>query len=95
MKSMDTIENVDGLWNEPNYSATNVSGFSALPAGEYGRGNIGLFSIEIDNGAKFWINEEVSMTTASNFFVMNNNSYLQRFQNRNKARGTSVRCIKD
>jgi uncharacterized protein (TIGR02145 family) len=34
MKSTGTIQGGTGLWNEPNFGATNSSGFTAVPAGE-------------------------------------------------------------
>ena len=33
LKATGTVEGGDGLWNNPNEGATNVSGFSAIPAG--------------------------------------------------------------
>jgi uncharacterized protein (TIGR02145 family) len=33
LKTTGTIQSGDGVWNEPNVSATNASGFSAIPGG--------------------------------------------------------------
>jgi uncharacterized protein (TIGR02145 family) len=41
MKSIGTIEAGTGLWNSPNSGATNSSGFSALPGGNFFGGQFG------------------------------------------------------
>ena len=88
------------LWNSPNTGATNVSGFTALPAGNYVYVNFFPNFSNIGNRTVFW-----SSTTAPDFqgYQMaygrelrydqagisgNNSAWARQI-------GSSVRCVKD
>jgi uncharacterized protein (TIGR02145 family) len=90
LKSIGTLEDSDGLWHEPNFGATNESGFTALPSGyrsfnDYT--NIGYRTF-------YWTSTEIYDYAASSWRVDSGvaeiaNSYT------NKQYGYSVRCLKD
>jgi uncharacterized protein (TIGR02145 family) len=93
MKLTGTIENGSGLWSWPNEGATNVSGFSAVPAG--GRFALGEF---LDKGDKafFWSR---TIQQVTNVWIRSLD-YRKRTLDKdvcdyNKRYGLSVRCIKD
>jgi uncharacterized protein (TIGR02145 family) len=78
-------------WTSPNLSATNESGFSALP---------GAFRPEmtgfVDPGEQggWWTATEIDSDNAWNRSMWRNASSLNREKNV-KTMGLSVRCIKD
>jgi len=88
------------LWNTPNTSATNVSGFAGLPAG-YRRGTTALGVIDggfvyiLFNGI-FWSATPKDPTSVWYRYLQYNSGYLgsNSFVN-NKSYGYSVRLIKD
>ena len=94
MKSTGTILAGTGLWESPNTSATNESGFTGLPAGFRSNAD-GSFDY-IGNSGIWWSSSE------SNAFPANAwNRYLE-YNNGNagifyfsKASGFSVRCLSD
>jgi uncharacterized protein (TIGR02145 family) len=58
IKSTGTLQNGDGLWNEPNTGATNESGFTGLPSG--------LFGIWPESGFKYKNENFVFWTSTRN-----------------------------
>ena len=86
MKSVGTA-----YWNSPNTSATNESGFSALPGGI--RMNDGSFS-DISNSGFFWSATENGNSNAWYHSLSNSNANVSRISN-NKTIGACVRCIRD
>jgi uncharacterized protein (TIGR02145 family) len=91
LKALGTIESGDGLWHEPNYGATNETGFSAIPAGyQWFDGDI------LQNGyvARYWSSFESSDFSAWGRGLMYGESGIYRTQ-WDKNAGFSVRCIKD
>ena len=91
MKSTGTIEAGTGLWKDPNTSATNESGFTAIPAG--GRTFDGTFD-GIGNSGSWWSSSEGGTNSAWNRALGNVYSKVIR-GNYYKSGGSSVRCIKD
>lgn len=97
MKTTGTLEAGTGLWRTPNQGATNLSGFTGLPAGyRYTTGGIytiGEFVTLHDNG-QWWSSSESSLTEA----LYSNLYYLSDAATNNlnapKANGRSVRCLK-
>jgi uncharacterized protein (TIGR02145 family) len=88
MKSMGTT-----YWKEPNISATNESGFSALPSGErvFG-GSFNIIRIRINAG--FWSATESGIYAAWYRSLNTNNGDVYRSDNI-KSTGFSVRCLRD
>ncbi|MFZ4414511.1 MAG: FISUMP domain-containing protein, partial [Bacteroidales bacterium] len=78
-------------WNNPNTSATNETGFTALPGGF--RSSNGAFNYLGDYGY-WWSYTEYFSTTAWYRYMLSNNSNAYSL-NDNKSGGFSVRCIKD
>lgn len=79
-------------WNEPNFGATNESGFSALPGGA--RSEYNQYFYELGYSAYFWTSTEngsfYAFYRALNYEV----STIYR-STEEKKDGFSVRCIKD
>jgi len=78
-------------WNSPNVSATNESGFTALPGGR--RDFNGTFYYIRQNGY-FWSSTELNTPSAYYRFMFYNGSnvaWLAYY----KTLGLSVRCVKD
>ena len=86
MKSIGTA-----YWNSPNTSATNETGFSALPGGY--RNSVGSFII-IRDFAVFWSATEYDSASAWFRYLNYNVGDVYR-DNNNKSFGTSVRCLKN
>ncbi|HER09313.1 MAG TPA: hypothetical protein ENO20_10445 [Bacteroides sp.] len=84
-------ENGTKHWNSPNTLATNLSGFTALPAGM--RNADGGYA-GIGNAALFWTSSEHS-AAAGVCAVLLNNSGAYGEKNYAKEVGLSVRCVKD
>ncbi|MFC2102603.1 FISUMP domain-containing protein [Bacteroidota bacterium] len=93
MKTTGTLQDSTGLWSEPNDGATNISGFTALPAGCSGTtsGN-GFFaqgfdaylnSSTIKDPSTHWIQDLMHWTPG--VLVIWDYDYI----------GESVRCLKD
>lgn len=92
MKSTGTLQAGTGLWESPNISATNESGFTGLPAGIRNQwqgqfGGIGFW-------CTYWSSSETSFVNAwcrgldYNLGTVGRNDPL-------KISGFSVRCVKD
>jgi uncharacterized protein (TIGR02145 family) len=92
MKSIGTKDVGTGLWDTPNKDATNSSGFSAHPGGQfdgYGFDDIGgsgyLWSSTESNSWSAWyrfLNYSLGSSARGNTFL-------------NKKQGNSVRCLRD
>lgn len=78
-------------WVEPNFGATNESGFSAFPGGF--RYKDGKF-FDLGFSAYWWSSKEYSAERAWFRFLYYNDGVTYRFNNVKK-NGFSVRCIKD
>ena len=90
MKSTGTLQQGNGLWQEPNTGATNESGFTALPGGS--RDQDGNF-LMLSNNAGFW-SSSTDGAEAWNYVLTY--KYISTEQSLNDKRyGFSVRCIKD
>ncbi len=84
-------ENGTRNWNRPNTMATNLSGFTALPAGM--RNADGAYA-GIGNAAMFWtVTEHSAAAGVSAVLLYNSGIYGEK--NYAKEAGLSVRCIKD
>ena len=92
MKSLGTIEGVNGLWVGSDEGTTNESGFSALPGGY--RYNSGVFD-GIGTNAYFWSATESTGGTAWHRYLYHGNSVVSRYDYGWKQGGYSIRCIKD
>lgn len=91
MKATGTIQAGNGLWRKPNTSATNSSGFTALPAGS--RNPAGTFQF-IGETAYWWSSTEYITSATSVFYaIYYEGDLVNPFLN--KKYGFSVRCIKD
>lgn len=80
-----------GLWQSPNFNATNTSGFTAIPGGYRGQ-SIGFNSLGTFAG--FWTSSAFSSTNAIYRFLANSYEYFAS-NNKSKKEGFSVRLIKD
>lgn len=92
MKATGTLESGTGLWKSPNASATNSSGFSALPGGYIADNGSGFFLI--DRYGYWWSTTEFgSLRAIARILNYTNGSIttLEFF----KDNGFSVRCIKN
>ncbi|MCX6265909.1 MAG: hypothetical protein NTW16_00925 [Bacteroidetes bacterium] len=91
MKSTGTIEAYNGLWHSPNTGATNVSGFTAIPAGyRYYDGtfySIGYFDL-------WWNSNEDNYGNGGTWLMGYNYGYVDRILYYKKD-GFSVRCLRD
>ena len=79
-------------WSSPNTSATNSSGFSALPGG-YRFSSDGSFR-SLGNNGYWWSSTENDGSNAWNRNLNYNNANVNR-NNNNKRNGFSVRCLRD
>ena len=77
-------------WTRPNSSATNSSGFTALPAGSYLNGKFDLLGYM----GTWWMADEKSKTSAKCFTVCCESGDLFIITNK-KQTALSVRCVKD
>lgn len=87
----DMKETCTSLWNTPNIGASNISGFSALPAGY--RGEAG-FTSNIGNGDSWWAASEESPSVGKARGIENGKADICNYGS-GKKNGFSVRCIKD
>ncbi len=91
MKTTGTIETGTGLWYSPNTSATNESGFSAVPADH--RNTDGTFYVIGDSGY-WWSSNEYNTSNAQNRIIYSSYGYIFSYSY-NKSYGFSVRCLRD
>lgn len=89
MKSTGT-----SLWQSPNTSATNQSGFTALPGGYRQEMNNGDFSL-INKRARFWSGTEIDDVYSRQITLFNSTSSIDRIESVNKKVGFSVRCVRN
>jgi len=96
LKGTGTIQGNDGLWQEPNYGATNASGFFALPAGLTNdeNGNYDLMGYYLGYLAWFWTSTEVESDLAWTRELFWLGSDIHR-HSITKNYGISVRCVSD
>ncbi len=78
-------------WLDPNTTATNESGFTALPGGH--RYNDGSFFNMGTTG--YWWTSTATSSTNADYRVLKNNSPGMAVGDVSKVLGCSVRCIKD
>lgn len=78
-------------WNDPNYAATNESGFTGLPGGDLRES--GVFD-GIGTSGSYWTSTQTSDTGAWSQNLYYDQAIIFRF-NVFKYRGFSVRCVKD
>lgn len=86
LKSTGTL-----FWYTPNTSATNTSGFGALPGGYRNSDSI---SYERRIYGNFWVTDELSAQRAK-VLRLSYNSKVSTFSDFPKEAGVSVRCVKD
>jgi uncharacterized protein (TIGR02145 family) len=92
MKTIGDTINGDGLWKMPNLGATNVSGFSGLPAGwriPWGDYN------HLGNSTIWWSQTDVLDTSAAWTIGLNATSASAERGFVSKNFGLSLRCIKN
>jgi uncharacterized protein (TIGR02145 family) len=86
------LKSTSTLWNAPNTSATNESGFSGLPGGDRGTdgtyGYVGIFG-------NWWSSTEHSTSLAWFRFLIDNYGYSGCNFYTSKQLGFSVRCLRD
>jgi uncharacterized protein (TIGR02145 family) len=80
------------FWLSPNTSATNSTGFKALPGGF--RNDLGQFKNLAGFGG-WWSSTEVDSYLAYSRVMASNNGTVERHNNYSKTFGFSVRCLKD
>ncbi len=81
-------------WRTPNATATNLTGFSAIPNG--GRNNAGAFSRSSDAAASYWLSTPAGVNMRLGVFLelafsqgyAVRNAYFSRY-------GACIRCVKD
>jgi len=83
----------DLYWNTPNTSATNISGFTALPGGL--RGDKGVFGYMGYLGAWWSSDPSVYYQEEASFWTLTYNSGSLIYGTWPKVSGFSVRCLKD
>lgn len=94
LKTTGTIQGGDGLWNQPNVAATNETGFSALPGGLRGTGNVAF--MDIYWGGVWWTSTEYPPNSAYYFFINNYDGTVgDSDTGTSKNSGFSVRCLKN
>ena len=100
MKSTGSLEGGDGLWYEPNLGATNESGFSAIPSGQYicnpyaySEGNCHFDQLGYFN--YMWTRTETNLDIAKHTNIYSYVYMTQAFVSNDKRNGLAVRCIKD
>ncbi len=89
IKSTGTIQTGNGIWNAPNFEATNETGFSALPGGCYSNNSYSGINIQ----GYWWCSTDESSFTAFNRSVCYNANYINKL-NPQKNYGYSVRCLR-
>jgi uncharacterized protein (TIGR02145 family) len=86
------LKSTSTLWNAPNTSATNESGFSGLPGGarrpDGTYGDVGILG-------NWWSSTESSTTYAWFRFLIDNYGYSGCNFYTSKQLGSSVRCLRD
>lgn len=96
MKTTGTLEGGSGLWQTPNVGATNLTGFSALPAGQL---RVSDFE-SINEKAVFWGQPTVpyiygDWNQSSTTYMDWDHGVMYVTNEPNPRTGHSVRCVKD
>mgnify|MGYP002632055626 CR=1 FL=1 len=86
------MKSTDSTWRSPNTGATNGSGFSGVPAGEYETPN-SRFQL-LHEYAIFWTSTQSSSTKATEKYLSYSSAACTSF-NWYKSLKYSIRCIKD
>ena len=94
LKDTGTIQEGDGLWQSPNTNATNVSGFSALPAGLTNdeNQNVDLMGYYLGYLAWYWTSTAIDSDLAWSRELFWSGSDIHR-HSITKNYGISVRCV--
>jgi uncharacterized protein (TIGR02145 family) len=91
MKSIGTIESGDGLWRNPNFGATNITGFTGLPGGyRYGNGTF----LSIGYYGHWWSSSEASTVSVWGCDLPYTDAYATS-SDHDKKYGYSIRCLKN
>ena len=91
LKATGTLQSNTGLWNEPN-SATNSSGFSAIPNAVRSVNGFTFNSVV----ANWWASTPVDVDFAKSVYVQNTKEdFFINDAGLNKPVGIAVRCVKD
>jgi uncharacterized protein (TIGR02145 family) len=80
-------------WTSPNTGATNLTGFTAIPAPV--RLENGSFSEFTGVYTWWWLSSNYSSTTGAYFGMVNNRTEIENVFSLKKEAGVSVRCIKN
>ena len=80
-------------WDSPNTGATNLTGFTAIPAPV--RLENGNFSEFTGVYTWWWLSSNYSSTTGAYFGMVNNRTEIENVFSLKKEAGASVRCIKN
>jgi uncharacterized protein (TIGR02145 family) len=92
MRTTGIIEDSTGIWLAPNIDATNISGFSGVPAGDfYYTGTYG----NIGNYAYWWSSSAVGSNSAMMRYLRGDITASAISSNSEKQNGISVRCLRD
>jgi uncharacterized protein (TIGR02145 family) len=91
LKARGTRDKGDGLWNPPNFNASNSSGFTALPAGH--RNPNGSFH-EDGRSAYWWTSTNSSTESGTARGIEYYGEFMYDTQE-SYYNGYSMRCIKD
>lgn len=83
-------ETTTAHWNSPNTGATNSSGFTALPGGQWA-GTYG----SINNSGSWWCATESTTTNARYRQLSYNTDEIARYTSTPKSYAFSIRCVKD
>jgi uncharacterized protein (TIGR02145 family) len=92
MRTTGTIEASTGIWLAPNIDATNISGFSGVPAGCFYYTGI-YYGIGIN--AYWWSSSDVGPNSALMRYLRGDVSASAHSNNSEKQNGISVRCLRD
>ena len=90
-KMKDTVA---GYWQNPNTGATNSSGFSALPAGEFDAFYTPNIFQLLNQYAVFWTSTQASTLKARERYLAYNSS-ASSIYDWYKVMNYSIRCVKD
>jgi uncharacterized protein (TIGR02145 family) len=97
-KAGAALKSTSSLWDIPNTGATNSSGFSALPAGEYNSVYNELFS-HLGQYSSFWsTTHNPAQPPVPNAFLylgLSKDNTKALIMNNGKEVGMSCRCVKD
>jgi uncharacterized protein (TIGR02145 family) len=91
LKSSGTLQQGDGLWNEPNTGANNLSQFNGIPGGtRFGSGGY----YQMSNKGYWWSSTTLGNNSAR-FISMSSDSTSVHHTTAPEESGFSVRCMRD